>query len=236
MTKGAGHNFNPTAGIHVQVGLVAFTLLLGSFSCHGNGPNDRGATEPSGQIPANLPPLSQSDPIGGKELDAVRPTYEAVLKQNEDIVRSGRIVEASQRLLDVVSENNRTAAHNLYVGNLLYGLDPKQSYALHLEALRQQPDSANTNLEAAFELQRAGQGQAACVLFERYVTWNPSYKVINALWAHCLLEQDDLRRAVDAWNRADHTNHHVEIDERISDVFGLRNPWLVRSELMGKVS
>ena len=208
-------------------------LLLAGSPCRGDSAS--GETRQVYLLPKKLPPLSEPDPVGEKEMAVVEPLYEAVLKENEALIRRGRIAEATQRLLGVVPEASRTAAHNLYLGNMLFALDPKKSQALHLEALRQQPASSLTNLEAAFELQRAGQGKAACVLYERYLAKNPNHKVINSLWAHCLLEQGDTRRAIDAWKRADHPRKHVQIDETIFEVFGFRNPWAIRSELMGKI-
>src|SRR6185436_12534261 len=134
MSTGSRHNFNPTAGIHVQVGLVAFTLILGSFSCHANRPNvESNAIKQVSRIPANLPPLSQPDPIGMKELDLVRPIYKAVIEQSGALFQNGSITEATQRLLDVVPESQRTAVHNLHMGNLLFGPNPDQSFLLHLE-------------------------------------------------------------------------------------------------------
>jgi hypothetical protein len=183
------------------------------------------------QLP-KLPPLAAVDPISPDALQALAPLYAPTQQANEALIRKGELKEATRRLLAVTPAAGRTALHNLYLGNVLFALDPEESFARHFEALTQQPDSALVNLEAGYEYLRARQPYGACTLLARSLAKTPEQPAVQALRASCLLETGELRAAVEAWREADQPKHHVAIEEAISEVYGLPNPWAEHARLL----
>lgn len=204
---------------------IALTLLVAGCAARPLRPDANEVRLPP------LPPLAAVDPITPEALQALAPLYGPVQEANEALIRKGALEEATARLLAVKPAAERTALHNLYLGNILYGLDPAESFARHLEALAQQPDSALVNLEAGYELLRARQPYGACTLLGRFLSHARERPSVQALYSSCLLETSDLRGAVEAWRGADQPKNHVALEEAIGEVYGPPNPWRERARL-----
>lgn len=169
------------------------------------------------------------------QADAFEAKYAKALAKGNAAALEGRLDEYIHSLIDFVPEREKSAGDYWYLGNVLYSLDPKRSYSLHRKAYEKAPDDPHAILEWAMEQHRAGECEGALPLYAEYLRLAPAHQEIHALHAECLARTGAYKKAVEAWDKADHRSRHTSIDFAIFAIFGDTSPYVRRNELLGKI-
>ena len=177
---------------------------------------------------AEKPPLRD-------EIKALQAVYRPALSAGGKLALDGALAQANEALVNRVPDKEKTAAHYLFLGNVLFSVDHKLSYRFHEQAYRMRPDDALARLEWAIEQHRAGQLPGAIRTYEKYLESEPSDEKIYALLADCLIRTNDFRGAVNAWQKARHDRHHIAIESAIHWIYGAEAPQTRRNKLLGEI-
>ena len=122
-----------------------------------------------------------------------------IQEQLDALLVDGRMATANARLLDLFPQAGRTPAQSWYLGNLLYGMDAKASYALHQDAAKRQPDEEAFQLEWALEQHRAGEYAGALRTYDAISKSSPENAPVHGLAAECLIRLSKNRQAAERW-------------------------------------
>ncbi len=133
------------------------------------------------------------------EVRAAQGALKAVMPQLEEMVADGRLDAANERLLQVFPGPARSPAQSLLLGNVLFGMDPKASYALHREAALGAPGDKLTTMEWALEQHRAGEYAGALASYDQYSMLDPDFAPVHGLAADCLIRLGRTHDAVARW-------------------------------------
>lgn len=101
------------------------------------------------QVAAPAFPMSAEQEPLENQVRILQKPYEPITRSNNDLTLAGRLDEANQLLLAYVPDSKKTAAHFLFLGNLLYSLDHRLSYQLHEKAYALRADDIMVNFEWA---------------------------------------------------------------------------------------
>jgi hypothetical protein len=163
-----------------------------------------------------------------QQLSGIEQQNGAVLDEYKRLLAQGDADAAVKRLRAGVGESS--PAHALFLGNWLYEIDAKQSYALHRAAAEKLPGESLALFEWGLEQQRAGEWAQAASTWRALLKPHPN-PVASALLAECLIHAGDLAGAAAAWTAADHASRHVEIEQAIGWVHGKLSPQRRRADL-----
>ncbi|MBA3936369.1 MAG: hypothetical protein H0X38_02820 [Planctomycetes bacterium] len=133
------------------------------------------------------------------EVRAAQGGLKAVMPELEEMVTDGRLAAANERLLQVFPAPARSPAQSLLLGNVLFGMDPKASYALHREAALGALGDKLTIMEWALEQHRAGEYAGALASYDHYSMLEPDFAPVHGLAADCLIRLGRTRDAVARW-------------------------------------
>ncbi|MFN8009795.1 MAG: hypothetical protein U0P81_00160 [Holophagaceae bacterium] len=178
--------------------------------------------------------LVAQDPRDAKFLalvEGLQRQHAGVIQETEELGAQGRAQESVQRLLSLIPPEKRTAAECYWLGSLLFDLDPAQSSALHRRAYELAPKIPAVAFEWALEQHRAGHHAEAVPLYLKSLDPHEA-DGRQALLADCYIRLEQPEKAIDAWKRADHANHHSGIDGAIHWVYGKPSPFMRRSILL----
>jgi tetratricopeptide (TPR) repeat protein len=128
---------------------------------------------------------------------------EAAWPACDDLVTGGDPAAATAKLLALFPEARRTAAESFMLGNVLFEIDRKQSYALHQAAARAEPKNTDVVWEWAMEQHRAGEYEAALASYREVSKARPGWAGSYALQADCLLRLDRVDEALAAWRKSE---------------------------------
>lgn len=123
--------------------------------------------------------------------------------QLEQMATEGRIKEGNEQLLAVFPQAKRSAVQALVLGNVLYGMDAKLSYALYQEAALKEPHEQRVLLEWAMEQHRAGEMAAALAAYDEYAERDPEFAPAHGLAADCLIRLNRVAEAKARWRRSE---------------------------------
>jgi hypothetical protein len=181
-----------------------------------------------------FPVSAEPEPLEN-QVRTLQKQYEPITESNKDLALAGRLDEANQLLLAYVPDSEKTAAHFLFLGNLLYSLDHRLSYQLHEKAYALRPDDRMVNFEWALQLHRAGKCDLAIDRYQAHLTAMPEDTKIFALLADCLIRLGGYKAAVEAWGKAGHDRQHTAIDFAIHWIYGKEGPQKQRNDLLKKI-
>jgi hypothetical protein len=127
---------------------------------------------------------------------------------------TSNLTESIEELLKNATDEYRT----YLIGGVLYSIDPVRSFKLHQEAYSANTNELNFILEHAIELHRIGRFKDASILFEKYLSKNPTDFRIFVWLSECYLNMGDIKKSIDSWSKADHAHNHTGIDMAIYTV------------------
>ena len=105
--------------------------------------------------------------------------YEDVFKGTAHFVESGEVQTAIKQLLDLrIQDNSPALAFTL--GNMLYGIDPEDSYDLHRQSYEARPAEPIVALEWAMERHRKGEYAESIPLYEQFLKQADDNKRLHA--------------------------------------------------------
>ncbi|MDB6053444.1 MAG: hypothetical protein JWN25_967 [Verrucomicrobiales bacterium] len=139
----------------------------------------------------------------------------------ERLAEDGEVSKANDRLLALFPEATRTPAETLMLGNMLYNLDSKLSYALHKEAFGKLPHEPLVLMEWAMEQQRAGEYNGALQAYNEYSRTYPEYAPVHGLAADCLIRLGKTKEAVARWKQSENASLGtlVELESLVCAVY-----------------
>lgn len=185
---------------------------------------------------ASVAPAATTRPSADFPLEVRRAlsTLSSVLPTCNRLIEAGDLPGALARLAAVFPEAQRSAAQSLALGNVLFDLDAKQSYALHRAAYQAEPASPLTLWEWAIEQHRAGDFANAQAAYEAYARLTPRRAACFAMQADCLLRLNRLTDAARAWQRAEQLTPESpnEIEQLICSVHRAPAPFARRDRLL----
>jgi tetratricopeptide (TPR) repeat protein len=153
-----------------------------------------------------------------EEVKAVSKQHAPDIQKASSLAARGE-VEAGNRQLLALTEEDKSPAMAFVIANLLYKMDPQVSYDLHRKVYETQPEEPNVNLEWAMEHHRRGEYAEAIPLYQKFIASRPGSQY-SALLAECLLREGKLKEAVAAWGAAGHPRQHTDIDFAICEIHG----------------
>ncbi len=132
-----------------------------------------------------------------------------------------------------------TKAKNEYqkylIAGALYDIDSKVSYELHKLAYEKHPNELNFNLEYAIESHRKGDYKTAIKHYKIYKEANEKDYRVDVWLSECYLNRDDHLKAIEHWEKANHSKNHTGIDKAIHIIHGRTDQIKKRSKLIEKV-
>jgi tetratricopeptide (TPR) repeat protein len=134
-----------------------------------------------------------------EQLKAASAAVEPRLDGLEQRLMDGEFTAANEQLLAVFPKETRTPAQCMLLGNMLYGMDAKLSYALHHEAATKLPDEPDVLLEWAMEQHRAGEFEGALAAYDAFSRSSPDYAPVHGLAADCLVRLGRAKDAAERW-------------------------------------
>ena len=152
--------------------------------------------------------------------------------QNEIENFSKNIVKTD---INICTEKLIQSANNEYekyvVAGILYNINPKQSYKLHEEAYLTNTNEQNFILEYALELHRNGKYSDASKLYETYSEKLPN-DIRTYVWlSDCYINLNEIEKAILNWDKANHIENHIKIDNAIHTIYGRTDQINFRNEL-----
>lgn len=181
-----------------------------------------------------LPMGTEPEPLEN-QVRILQKQYESITRSNNGLALAGRLDEANQLLIAYVPDAEKTAAHFLFLGNLLYSIDHRLSYQMHEKAYALRADDRMVNFEWALQLHRAGKCELAIDRYQAHLNVMPEDTKVFALLADCLVRRGDYKAAVAAWEKARHDRQHTAIDFAIHWIYGKESPQKQRNELLKKI-
>ena len=138
-----------------------------------------------------------------EELQIASQTLMGAAQKSEEEMNAGKVQAANERLLGIFPKGTRTPAQMLALGNMLYGIDAKLSYALHKQAAREVPREPLVQLEWAMEQHRAREYEGAVAAYEVFSKASPDFAPVHGLMADCLIRLGKTREAVVRWQQSE---------------------------------
>ena len=138
-----------------------------------------------------------------EELIQASSAFQPIQEQIGEQVEDGQFTQANQRLLNLFPKDKRTPVQTLALGNMLYPLDAKLSYALHKEAAQQLPHEPQVMLEWAMEQHRAGEYLGALAAYDEYSKAHPQFALFHGLAADCLIRLGKTHEASARWQQSE---------------------------------
>ena len=126
-----------------------------------------------------------------------------VLDQMQQLVVAGDLEQLDEQLVQRFPQATRTPVQSLILGNLLFDIDPKRSYAFHREAALALPHASQPLLEWALEQHRAGEYAGALASYDAYSKLAPDYAPVLGLSAECLMRTGTARDAALRWRQSE---------------------------------
>lgn len=195
--------------------------------------SSRAQAEPAPR--ARVEPLPQADPINMAVLQPVLEEFKPDLEASEALMRQGLLDDPAAAILKRLGpEEEASPARLMAAANFLYKFAPKDSFRLHMKVVEKEPASLLANLEAGYELHRAGRYAEACPYWEKVSATDPSRKFAGAMLAHCRLAGGDVKGAQEAWPRFG--GEHQQLESSLSEIFGPPAPMARRKELLDAVA
>jgi hypothetical protein len=172
-----------------------------------------------------------------EELRDVSMQIRPALAEAEGMLADGQLDQASACVLKRFPEATRTSVQALMLGNVLFHLDPKLSYALHKRAAAELPTYAHAQLEWALEQHRAGEYAGAATAYQIYVKEKPDHAPPLGLLAECLIRQGKIQEACAAWSRSEaaRVGTITEFESMVCEMHFHQYPERDRAELLRKV-
>lgn len=130
----------------------------------------------------------------------------------------------------------KTGFEKNVVANVIYTADANTSYRLHKEAWKKNPEELSIVMEYAIELHRRGDYSGAAPLYEQCKKVIPNSPDINVWLADCYINTGNITRAIANWDSADHSKHHVSLEEAICTIYQRSNLLRTRDSLRKKTS
>jgi tetratricopeptide (TPR) repeat protein len=118
-------------------------------------------------------------------------------------MNAGDLAGAKATLLATFPEATRSAAESFLLGNLLFDVDRKQSYALHKAAALAEPENPQVVWEWAMEQHRAGEYEGALASYQKFSKSWPQSASPYALQADCLLQLNRVDEPIVAWQKSE---------------------------------
>jgi thioredoxin-like negative regulator of GroEL len=181
-----------------------------------------------------FPMSAEPEPLEN-QVRILQKQYESITQSNKDLALAGQLDEANRLLLAYVPDSEKTAAHFLFLGNLLYSLDHRLSYQLHEKAYALRADDRMVNFEWALQLHRTGKYESAIDRYQAHLNAMPEDTKTFALLADCFIRRQDYKAAVAAWGKAGHDRQHTAIDFAIHWIYGKEGPQKQRNDLLKKI-
>jgi len=122
---------------------------------------------------------------------------------SDEKMNAGDFAGANAALLGGFPEATRTPAESFLLGNLLFEVDRKQSYALHRAAAKAEPQNPAVVWEWGLEQHRAGEFAGALAAYQIFSRARPRSAASYALQADCLLRLGRVDEAVAAWGKSE---------------------------------
>ena len=146
-------------------------------------------------------------PLGAEDFDAqlehASVELQPILDQLQHLVIEGSIEQFEEQLFHRFPQATRTPLQALILGNLLFDIDPKRSYALHREAALALPHESRPMLEWAIEQHRAGEYAGALAGYDAYSRLVPDYAPVLGLSAECIIRIGTPREAALRWQQSE---------------------------------
>jgi tetratricopeptide (TPR) repeat protein len=187
--------------------------------------------------------------IAAPLLGAAEPDFDAQMRQAaeelqalgpacEKLMNDGDLAGANAKLLAFFPEGSRTPAQSFLLGNLLFEIDRRQSYALHKAADAAEPGNPLVIWEWALEQHRAGEYAGALASYQTYSKARPRTAVSYALQADCLLRLNRIDEAADAWRQSEREpDGSIEMmEDMVCAVHREPAPYQRRAELLAKAT
>jgi tetratricopeptide (TPR) repeat protein len=150
------------------------------------------------------------------EMQKAAAKIEAVFPASSAKMDGGDFSGANAMLIAAFPNADESAAQSFMLGNVLFDIDRKQSYAFHKTAARLAPDNSNVFWEWALEQHRAGEYAGALASYQIVSKADPNTAETYALQADCLLRLNRIDDAVAAWRKSeDAPNGSIEAMEDI---------------------
>lgn len=155
----------------------------------------------------------------------------------DELILTGKKSIANTRLKDLVPNASKTISDYFIVSNMLFKSDPETSYSFMNKANLMMPDNPYIIFELATHEHRAGNCKTALPL---YVKAAKLFKYNNSrnLWAyltHCHLVLGNYSKAIESWEKADFSEHHISIEKSMYDIFSNRDLELEREKLINSI-
>jgi hypothetical protein len=164
------------------------------------------------------------------KLQALMPTFQQKLT-------AGDLAGGNAILLDAFPAATRTPVESFMLGNILFEMDRKQSYALHQAAARGLPNHPHVIWEWAMEQHRAGKYEAALADYQKYSKSFPNLAIPYAMQADCLLRLGRMDEAAKAWHQSEMGRGSIEeMENLVCSIHREPAPLGRRSELLASAT
>jgi len=137
------------------------------------------------------------------ELQAATAAVQKIQESSGEALVAGRLDESIAMMLEAFPNASRSGVEAFILGNVLYAIDPKTSYALHKEAFEKLPDYPNAALEWAMEQHRAAEYPGALAAYDLYSKSAPNFAPVHGLAADCLIRLGRVPEACARWRKSE---------------------------------
>jgi len=171
------------------------------------------------------------------EMASAAEALTAITPELGQLITDGHVEQANQKLVAFFPAENRTAGQALVLANMLYDIDPKQSYALHKEAIAKAPHEMATLIEWGMEQHRAGEYEGALAAYDEYSQIAPQDAPVHGLAADCLMRLGKTQSAIARWAQSENAKSGTleNFESLVCAVYKPASPHTRRSELLAKL-
>ena len=142
----------------------------------------------------------------------------------------------TKNCIDNLVSNATTEYKKYLVGGMLYEIDTLQSFKLHREAYLANPQDENFVLEYAIELHRKRHYTEAAKLYETYSAKEKNDVRIYVLLSDCYINIGETGKAIENWQKANHSQKHTTIDFAIHTIYGKTNQMESRNNYKNEIA
>jgi len=171
-----------------------------------------------------------------EEIRSVYRKLQPSLPGIQERINEGHLTEANDRLVGMFPNADRTGVQALLLGNLLYSVDPKRSYALHKDAWEHLPNQESALLEWAMEQHRAGEHKNALETYDKVSQLNPNFAPVYGLAADCLIRLGRIKEACARWQESERARDGSleKLEEMVCEIYKDASLQLKREKLRAK--
>ncbi|MBF4465236.1 M48 family metallopeptidase [Flavobacterium sp. LC2016-12] len=156
--------------------------------------------------------------------------------KNNIITFSNCIVKSDiNKCIEELAKNADNEYKKYITGGILYEIDPNESLKLHREAYLANTLEQNFILEYAIELHRNAQYQEALKLYELYSEKVPNDIRVYVWLSDCYINNNEIKKSLQNWEKANHSQNHISIDNAIFTIYGKTTQIKTRSNLKSEI-